>query len=202
MIIKSKAKIYITTGFVIGLCALAIAICIAPDRRRDLPTDSSLITNFKKHEAQFEHLAAMAKQDLRVRLVRDYMVELSEGGTVPSYIYLYRDKTWPAEAHLIFSQERWREYLSIFETLGLTGGMDRELELPDAIFFTASVEVSELKDLESAVVRKGYAYVPGNIENDLRDSLDNINLNRPAVVYRKLQDQWYLFYRWSISKPE
>lgn len=193
---------YLTNGFVIGLCALAIVSCTALDSCRDLPTDSSLITNFKKHEAQFEHLAAMTKQDFRVRLVRDYMVELSEGGTTPSYRYLYRDKTWPAEAHLIFSQERWREYLSIFETLGLRGGMDREFELTDAVFFTASVKVSELEDHQRAVVEKGYAYVSGNIENDLRDSLDNIDLNRPAVVYRKLQDQWYLFYRWSVSKPE
>jgi len=194
------AAICISVILLIGVCAIAISIVrVTPE---DLPTDSSLIANFKKHEAQFEQLPAMAKQDSRVRLVQDFMVGLHQGGPTAPYIYVHRDKSWPAEAQLIFSQERWSEYLSIFEMLGLEGGMDRKSEFPHAVFFTASLNVSELEDYQWAIVRKGYAYVPGGIESDLRDSLDNIHLNRPAVVYRKLQDRWYLFYRWSVSKPE
>ena len=201
MWVKGKAKMNFAIAAVIGVCALAVTIFIVRPSRGELGQDASLISNFKKHEAQFQHLAAMANQDLRIMLVRDSVIGLSESGTPPSYVYVYRDKSWPAEAQLLFSQERWREYLAMFGTLGLRS-MKRQAGVRGAVFFTAFVKVSELDNHEAAIVEKGYAYVPGNIETDLRDSLDNIHLNRPAIFYRKLQDQWYLYYQWSVSKPE
>ncbi len=201
MWVKGKAKMNLAIASVIGVCALAITIFIVLSSRGELGKDASLITKFQNHQAQFQHLAAMANQDLRVILVRDSVVGLSEPGTPASYVYVYRDKSWPAEAQLLFSEERWREYLSMFGTLGLRS-MTRKAGVRDAVFFTASVKVSELDNNEAAILEKGYVYVPGNIETDLRDSLDNIDIDRPAIFYRKLQDQWYLYYQWSISKPE
>lgn len=199
MSLKGKATII---GSVIGVCALAIAIVIVlASPGEELAEDASLITNFKNHEAQFQHLAAMANQDSAVRLVRDSFVSLTEGDSPPSYIYVHRDKTWPAEAKPLFSEERWREYLTVFQTLGLTG-VERKAVLPNAVFFTASVKVSELDDYEAAIVEKGFAYVPRSVNLPVRESLDSIDIDRPAIFYRKLKDEWYLYYRWSVSKPE
>lgn len=201
MLLKSKAKVNLAIGSVIGVCVLAITIVTVLDGGEEVVKDESLITNFEKHEAQFQQLAAMANQDSAMRLVRDSVVGLSEGGVPPSYIYVEKGKPWPAEAQPLFSEERWREYLTVFQTLGLSSG-SRNTALPNAVFFAASVTVSELDDYQAAVVEKGYAYVPRSVNVEVRDSLDNIDIDRPAIFYRKLQDQWYLYYEWAVSKPE
>ena len=193
------------TGFVVGLCAVVLGIFVAvmAASLSHHPDDASLIGNFRSHQSEFQNLPAMASQDPTVVMVRDSFVYLVQPGANTSHIYLYRDKPWPAsEAVLNFSKLRWDQYLSAFKNLGLKGGMDRKSTLPDAVFFAASVRISELDNDETAVIEKGYVYVPGNLQDNLKDTLDNIKISRPAIFYRRIQDHWYLYYEWSVSKPE
>jgi len=168
----------------------------------DHPSDSSLIGEFKNHEAQFANLGAMAEEDSKVIMVQDTVVGLFEEGANTPYIYLHKGKSWPAsEIELNFSKSRWNQYLNAFEKLGLKG-MYRKRTLPQAVFLAASIKISELNNDETAVIEKGYAYVPGNLKDNLKDTLDDIKVDRPAIFYRKIKDQWYLYYQWSVSKPE
>jgi hypothetical protein len=189
---------------VVSVCALVLAafiVVLAMSSRH--ATDASLIANFKSHEAEFHNLAAMAVQDSHVVMVKDSVVSLFQEGTPTSYVYIYKGKKWPAsEAELNFSQSRWKDYLDAFAALGLKGGMDRNRTLPDAVFFVASVKIAELDNDETAIVEKGYAYVRGTPLDNVKENLDNIKVDRPAILYRKIQDRWYLYYQWSVSKPE
>ena len=195
---------YSKRSFVVSACAVVLGILIVVLARSSRPaSDASLIGKFRSHEAQFQSLAALAIQDYHIVMIQDSVVLLFQEGTATPYVHLERGKSWPAsEAKLNFSQSRWKDYLDAFRKLDLKGGMERKRDLPDATFFVASIEVLELDNDESAVITKGYAYIPGNMEYNLKDNLDDIKMDRPATFYRKIQDQWYLYYRWSVSKPE
>lgn len=192
-------------GLVAALCMFTVGVAIvlligSPSPR---PDDSLLIENFRTHESEFQKLVGMADQDSRVVMICTSFICLSKTGTNASYIYLYQNKDWPAsEAQLGFSQRRWREYLNLFDNLNLKGGLYRNSALPNAVFFAVSVDTSELNNDEVAIVKKGYVYAPNGINENLTGSLDDIQINRPAIFYRKIQDHWYLFYEWSVSKPE
>jgi hypothetical protein len=151
--------------FFVSLCVVALGVVIVIFARSSRQTsDASLISNFKGHEAQFQHLAAMAMQDPQVLMVRDSAVSLYQEGATTPYVYLYKGKTWPAlEAGINFSELRWKSYRDAFQNIGLVG-MERTRDLPGDVFFEASVQVSELDNDESAVITKGYAYIPGNME--------------------------------------
>lgn len=73
--------------------------------------------------------------------------------------------------------------------------------MPDAIFFTASFDSSRIDENETAITEKGYVYSRKEISTSL-SSLEGIETNRPAIFYLKLKRDWYLYYEWSVSKPE
>lgn len=188
---------------VVSVCAVVLGIFVVVLATSSChATDASLISNFNSHEAQFHNLVAMAIQDSHVFMIQDSVVSLVQEGTSTPYVYLYKGKRWPAsEAELNFSQSRWQDYLHAFATLGLKG-MDRKRIRPDAVFFAASVKIAKLDNGETAIIEKGYAYIPGTLPDEIEDNLDNIKVDRPAILYRKIQNQWYLYYQWSVSKPE
>jgi hypothetical protein len=75
--------------------------------------------------------------------------------------------------------------------------------MPGGIFCTASIEFSVIiEGEETAVTQKGYVFTPSGINNSLTGTLDGIEINRPAIFYKKLNESWYLYYEWSVSKPE
>lgn len=188
---------------VVGTIAFALIVVIALVATSEHPVrDSTLITQFNKHESGFLNLAAMAEQDPTVNMILDSVVSIRPQGKTPS-IYLHRSESWPkTEAELGFSDSRWQQYLDEFEKVGLEGGLDRKSALPGAVFLCASITTYDLDDLETAIIEKGYAYSPNNAPVKLWDNLDEVDVDRPAIFYRKLRDHWYLYYEWSISKPE
>jgi hypothetical protein len=167
-------------------------------------SDAALIRNFYEHEVDFNRLVKMAHEDLNVQIINSSFVGLkNKADRPPSSIYLHDNEAWPrSEAELGFTKQRWDEYGSLFQSLKLGSGMSRKYGMTDAIFFTASLEVSEIDDAETAITEKGYVYGPQGINNSLTGPLDGMKLNRPAIFYRKLNDSWYLYYEWSVSKPE
>jgi hypothetical protein len=190
--------------FVIGVGTVALCQLSVPHPSDSVltknPSDSMLTKTFYDHEADFNILVKMANEDSKARRIDTSYV----GFEGPSWIYLYENKPWPrSESELGFTKQRWDEYRSLFRNLSLESGLDRKHDMPGAIFFTASIDFTEISEgEETAVTRKGYVYSPKGISNSLTGSLDGIEVDRPAIFYKKLNDRWYLYYEWSVSKPE
>lgn len=190
---------------IVALCMFVIGVIIVllVGSSTSDPNDSVLIKTFKSHEPEFQKLVGMAGQDSTATIISNSIVCFSALETGGPQTYLHRDKPRPAsDTHLDFPELRWREYSKLFENLGLKGGLYRKGALPEGIFFAASVRVIELDNDEAAIVKKGYVYIPNSIRDNLTGNLDNIQINRPAIFYKRIQDDWYLFYEWSVSKPE
>lgn len=166
-------------------------------------SDSALTKTFSDREADFNTLEKMANEDSEARTIHTSFVCLDNKDDWPPHMYLYENEVWPlSEMELGFSSRRWDEYRSLFRKLNLESGMRRKHGMPDAIFFVASMDFSETGEAESAVTEKGYVYSPKGIYYSLTGSLDGIEINRPASCFKKLNDNWYLYYEWSVSKPE
>jgi hypothetical protein len=168
-------------------------------------SDSALIKKFNEHEAAFNLLVKMAGDDPKASIIHMGFVGLENKGAWPPYIYVDENEVCPrSESELGFSRQRWDEYRGLFKKLDLHG-IDRKHEMPDAVFFTASIDFSTLDDgNEKAVTEKGYVYSAKEIHDSMTGSLDGVRINRPAMFFKRLNDHdhWYLFYEWSVSKPE
>src|SRR5215510_31998 len=168
-------------------------------------SDSVMIKKFIRHKADFNLLVKMASEDSRASFIGSHFVGLENEGAWPPTIYLDEDKDWPrSESEMGFSRQRWDEYRKLFKRLNLQYGIDRKHEMPDAIFFTASIDLSPLDEDYNARIKKGYVYSANGMYNSLTGSLDGTKINRPATFFKKMNDRdhWYLFYEWSVIKPE
>jgi len=168
-------------------------------------SDSVMIKKFIRHKADFNLLVKMASEDSRASFIGSHFVGLENEGAWPPTIYMDEDKDWPrSESEMGFSRQRWDEYRKLFKRLNLQYGIDRKHEMPDAVFFTSSMDFSSLDGYEEAVTEKGYVYSAREIHGSLTGSLDGLKINRPAMFLKRLneRDHWYLFYEWSVSKPE
>jgi hypothetical protein len=184
--------------FAIGVGTVALIRFSSPHA-----SDSVLIKNFYDHETDFNLLVKMANEDSKIHIIGSSFVGLDNRNDWPPSIYLHENEAWPrSEAELGFTQQRWAEYRRLFTKLNLESGMERKHDMPDAIFFTASIDFSEIDEAETAVTEKGYVYSPKGIYYSLTGSLDGIQINRPAIFFKKLNDNWHLYYEWSVSKPE
>jgi hypothetical protein len=184
--------------FAIGVGTVALIKFSAPHA-----SDSVLTRNFYDREVDFNLLVKMANEDSKVHIIGSSFVDLDNKDDWPPSIYLHENEAWPrSEAELGFTKQRWDEYRSLFKRLNLESGMHRKHDMPDAIFFTASIDFSEIDEAETAVTEKGYVYSSKGIYYSLTGSLDGIEINRPAIFFKKLNDNWYLYYEWSVSKPE
>ncbi|HEX8774518.1 MAG TPA: hypothetical protein VF735_13160 [Pyrinomonadaceae bacterium] len=185
--------------FIAGVATVRLRKSYSPPHA----TDSALTKNFSDHQADFNILVKMANEDSRVRIIESSFVGLDNKDGWPPSIYLHENEAWPrSEAELGFTKQQWDKYRSLFQKLNLESGMKRKHDMPDAIFFTASMDFSEMDEAEAAVTEKGYVYSPKGIYYSLTGTLDGIEINRPAIFFEKLNDNWYLYYEWSVSKPE
>lgn len=143
------------------------------------PSDDSLIQNFQNHEAEFERLVRMAKEDSHViRIASDFT-------------WTDKNAAWPRpESELGFSTERWNEYRSLFKKLDLKAGILNYQ--PDLVYLTASTQ-----GLLTGGSGKGYAYSLKE-PSPIVESLDNVSFKGSEksmnFAYRKLKGNWYLFY--------
>jgi len=168
------------------------------------PSDLVMLKKFIENEADFNLLLSMANDDSKASIIHSHFVGMEIKGAWPPVIYLFENEVWPrSEAELGFSKRRWDEYRGLFKKLNLDG-IDRKDDVPDAVFFTASMVFSPLDENETEVTEKGYVYSAKGIYDSLTGSLDGIKINRPEIFFKKLNDHdhWYLFYAWSVSKPE
>ena len=151
------------------------------------PSDDELIHNFQKNDVDFYKLIGMSNEDSKViRIANDFT-------------RLENNWAWPRpELELGFSQQRWGEYRSLFNKLGLKAGIERDpIENGTAIFLIAST-----KGLAVSGSSKGYVYS----EKELKPVLDSLNdakvkdyLEREKpqneiTLYRRIKGNWYIFH--------
>jgi hypothetical protein len=163
-------------------------------------SDVQLTRTFYAHETEFNRLAKMFDEDSSATTIASSYACLKIRA---SWIYLDENQSWPlSESELGFTKQRWGEYRSLFRNLDLENGIERKGDIPDAIFFTAAMRFSDIDDAEYSVMEKGYVYSPQGRYDSLVDSLDGIKIDRPKIVFKRLNEKWYLYYQWSVGKPE
>jgi hypothetical protein len=150
------------------MLALALAGCYRP------PTENELVHVFESHRPDFDRLRSMAVADRKFYRI--------SGGEIPPHG---------------MSQARYKEYLMIFRELEVDGGMNWGYpSSPDGLFVIASSCVPIGGKNQSV----GYAYLeirPTALETRLSISGCPIQMHRTNgqhLVFRPLQDRWYLFY--------
>jgi|GEM_PF-2432377 len=163
--------------------------------------DSTLMRRFQTNRSEFDLVVRMANEDSHAQpIAYTYVAIKNDKG---QYTYWHEDQRWPnPEATYGFTKERWDKYRAVFNRLDIRHGLDRQPEWPGAIFMTTSFDSSDLDGSETADTEKGYVYSPTEINSNVVDSLDGINVDHPTIYFRKLEDHWYLYYQWSVGKPE
>jgi len=162
--------------------------------------DSVLIANFYDHEADFNMLAKMANEDSNLRTITPSYVWLEKNDDWAHSIVLHENVAWSrSESEVGFTNQRWSEYRGMFRKLRLESGIRRNHGMPDAIYFTSTIDFSTIDQSETAVTEKGYVYYPKRLDNSVAGSLGGIDIDRPRILYKKLSDGWYM---WSVSRPE
>ena len=152
------------------------------------PSDQEMIDYFNKHRTDFDRLVYMAEEDDSVRRIYPHSVMLNDF------------RMWPDNTQEGFSNERFNQYRSVFAQLS-EYGINMLYHIGDQIQIPGSIASSELDNLESIVVVKGYVY---SVKEPalLVSSLDEMGFDSEGTYYRRINDRWYLYHRWAISKPE
>ncbi|MGA3129345.1 MAG: hypothetical protein ABSD59_00985 [Terracidiphilus sp.] len=138
------------------LCCALLSAC-------NLESDAALMSNFEVHRKDFEKLVDMSNSD---RGVAGVQVMENPPSDLP------------------ISPQRWHEYQSLFQELGLKVGLERREDFPSGIFLT-----EECSGTAITHDCKGYVYSAGPLA-PLQENLDK----PPAkVVFRRIDHNWYLF---------
>jgi len=148
---------------------------------RSHPSDAELERVFRDHQSDFELLLGMSKVDSKVMRIS------------PDFTWLVDDSSWPRpKDRLGFSEGRWNEYRQLFQKLKLQNGL-LSYQTQGTTYFLASSQ-----GLVTGGSGKGYVYSEKALM-PLSESLDNVStelLSKSAnhTVYKKIGDNWYLFY--------
>ena len=148
--------------------------------RRDSPhpSDDALKRNFESHEADFDKLLRMCTEDAVVVRIDS------------EFTWTVKSNEWPRpDSELGFSKERWDDYRSLFQKVGLSGGIKKYR--PEVIYFTASKRGTEGK--ENVGSSKGYAYSI-DVPSEVVDSLDDHRFHNTGRAFLKLKGNWYLYF--------
>ena len=179
-------KKHVIGAAVFVAAVLGWALLYDPDTTH--PSDQEMIEYFNSHRTDFDRLVNMAFEDRNVMSIYPRSVLLEHYGV------------WPTTTTEGFSYQRWEEYKRAFARFDKfrINSLDKELEM---VQIPASVRVSPLDDLESIVIEKGYAFT-ARAPVRLVNSLDGMNFERKGTYYRQINEHWFLYHEWGISKPE
>jgi hypothetical protein len=171
-----------------GLAGFLLLVVTYVSSCGPLPQDKTLISNFQKHQSQFEQLVRMSDEDSHVVLIRYGFTRLDS------------DWSWPRK-NIGISQERWAQYKGLFDETRSEGGIERYVDAGRV--FVAFDTVARGTSLAETV--KGYVYC-GDCDSlkPKLESLDGPLPERAAVkdqdghvtryeAYRRISDHWFLF---------
>ncbi|HLL60566.1 MAG TPA: hypothetical protein VK338_02525 [Candidatus Nitrosocosmicus sp.] len=143
---------------------------------RSHPSDKQLIKRFYSNEKDFARLVTMSDEEKKVIRISTKFTRLEENWN------------WPRE-DIGFSQNRWNLYRALFKKLKINGGIKRENHDHDTVIYF----IASSRGLAVSGSTKGYAYSKKNL-TPLFSSLDNIKFSESGIAYKKLKDNWYLYY--------
>ncbi|MBK8812464.1 MAG: hypothetical protein IPN69_17280 [Acidobacteria bacterium] len=175
----------------IGICfsVLILWACTSFFPYKPHVSDSKLIKSFYENRANFEKIVKMANEDSAVKSIYRDLVQLK------GY------NTWQNDTQEGLSTEPWNEYKNLFNQLG-SSSIRRVSKEGDILkFASASIAVSDIDEQESIVISKGYAHSLKE-PSPLVDSLDEMGFESRGTFYKKIDEHWYLFHDWGVSKPE
>ena len=143
-------------------------------------SDESLIKNFQENEGDFNLLIQMAKQDSNMIRIANDFTWTKDNVSFPRL-----------ESELGITNEHWEEYKKIFIKTKLKNGILNYQ--PDKVFLAASSQ-----GMLTGGSSKGYAYLkekPEILVNSLDDYKFEKSEENEITAYRKIADNWYLYYR-------
>jgi hypothetical protein len=158
-----------------------------------LPSDAEMERNFLKNEVAFNRLVEMIG-------VEDSSV---------SFVSKQKKKSsWVDEK---IADERWMEYQQLFEQTGARFGIHRfdnfDGQKPITFFISSrdlSGQWNKNQYDEFFTGDKGYAYSKDELKPQV-DSLDYISdaqIKKNQFLFKKIKENWYIYYTLGVSKPE
>lgn len=157
-----------------------------------LPADEEMKNKFLKNEVEFNKLVGM----------------FSEEGPSVTFISKEKNKPWFQKN---IADERWNEYQRLFDQIrvpyGIRGFETFDNQKPITFFISCEdLSAQEFKHQydEFFTGDKGYAYSKEELQ-PLVNSLDTISdkqLEKSRYFFKKIKDDWYLYYSIGIRKPE
>jgi hypothetical protein len=153
---------------------------------RDHASDDHMILNFQKNAGLFDKLLKMSNENSNVvRIAYDFT-------------RLETNWAWPRpDEQLGFSQSRWREYRKLFDKLHLECGLFRENSAKTAaVSFSASATGITFHGTSKGYVHSEQALSPlvGSLDREAVEP--TISRAKHGSVFRKIADNWYLYYDW------
>ena len=155
-----------------------------------LISDKELTENFYKHKSNFERIVKMANEDSNVISVHK------------DYVSLTGYNTWENDSQEGFSTKRLNEYNELFKQLGspfifCVSKNSDIIEISPASVASAKEDENGV----SLVISKGYAYSLKE-PSPLVKSLDEMGFKTKGTYYKKISENWYLYFESGASKPE
>ena len=154
---------------------------------RRAPPDDELIRIFKENREDFELLVDMAFEDVRFALSDSDLSRITPDFVFNLNTKLKDVKSLADKANAYFSEERWNTYRKLLRKLNIENGLNIYKDTEEVKFYP--------------VGRKVYIYSKKKLEPVYKslDGLEKINLNSPKLIYRKLDEHWYIYYDPDIS---
>jgi hypothetical protein len=152
-----------------------------------LSSDDSLISHFERHRPAFEELVRMVHDDSNLLTVGE------------DYVSIIGNPAWRSDREEGFSTKRWNEYKVLFAQLDI-----HRISVEAGIIYivTGSTASTDLDgSYERIVISKDYAYSK-NLPMPLIQSLDDADFNTTRHLYKRIDENWYLFFDFGVSKPE
>jgi hypothetical protein len=160
----------IFVAILLAASVLTLSCCgILPD---PFPSDSVMEATFNKHEAEFNRLVSMIKEDSPVDLVWPDRASAPSPNTVPNRVDVELPK------------ERQKEYRTLFKRLGVRN-MTRWRD-------TITLEAWENNNFVSSE-SKSYFYAESP-PSPLVSSLEESSSTRDVSEYKHVRGNWYLHY--------
>ncbi len=165
--------------FAVLLSILLIQGCFLYDRAH--PPDNEMIANFEAHEAEFDQLVNMCREDPDMsRIANDFL-------------WTNNSVRWPRpESDWGISRARWDAYKKLFAAVDLDNGLS--CDGGDIVFMFANNQ-----GIVPSGSSKGYAYLSeppekaiSSLDEYSHRSLKDVGING-RIAYRPIKENWYLF---------
>ena len=175
-----RTRAFLLPALLVTLVTVVLfaASCAKTERPEPTDSDKALLGKFAEHEAEFNRLVELARQDAHMARIT-YDLLQTETATA-----------WPRpEAEWGITRERWQAYNDLFTELNLSNGLIQYY--PTTVWLIVSG-----KGMEAGGSGKGYAFLTEPPKKTY-DSLDNFVFKDIAVTghfaYRPIKGNWYLF---------